>query len=371
MNITYISFARIPSLEANAVQIMKMCDAFARLGHDVELHIPHYAIQWTYEPVDDPYAYYGVERIFRILKLPPWAGMRPGYRHSTFYSFLSALRAAQRGGVAYGRDLRSCLIAARLGVPVGYEMHGPIDPGSRLLGLLIRSSGLRKIVTISQALADKMLENYPTLDGKIVVAHDAADPEGVKIVGDSPMEGPLRVGYVGGLYPGKGVEVVMELAKRCSWAHFDVVGGAPSEVQAKEREMAGVDNIKFHGHLGHAAASKVRAICDVLMAPYQQVVTVAGGGGDVAPWMSPLKIFEYMASGKAIVCSDLPVLREVLSPDRTALLCNPNKVETWAAALERLRDPSLRQMLGDAARQEFELQYSWNRRAEGILHALQ
>ncbi|MFZ1573911.1 MAG: glycosyltransferase [Chromatiaceae bacterium] len=375
MNITYISFARIPSLEANAVQIMKMCDAFARLGHDVELHIPHYAIQWTYEPVDDPYAYYGVERIFRILKLPPWAGMRPGYRHSTFYSALSALRAAWRGGTAFGRDLRSCALAARLGVPVAIELHGPVERGSRWFSLLLKSRNLRQVVVISDALRRIMLDKFPELEGRILVAHDGADSSSDPAVTDEyvvPNEGvELRAGYVGSLYQGRGIELIIELARRLPWVWFDVVGGAPAEVLAREREAEGLANIRFHGHLSYDQAAALRNRADVLLAPYQRNLAVAGGGSDTSQWMSPIKVFEYMAAGRAIVCSDLPVLREVLSPGHTAILCDPGCGEAWAAALERLRDPSLRRVLGRAARREFEARYSWTRRAEGVLQAMQ
>jgi len=81
-----------------------------------------------------------------------------------------------------------------------------------------------------------------------------------------------------------------------------------------------------------------------------------------------LKIFEYMALGKAIVCSDLPVLREVLTDQRNALLVPPEDVTAWVAAIHRLQaDESLRQRLGDAARNDFLAQYSWQMRAQKVI----
>jgi glycosyltransferase involved in cell wall biosynthesis len=92
---------------------------------------------------------------------------------------------------------------------------------------------------------------------------------------------------------------------------------------------------------------------------------------DVASWMSPLKIFEYMASEKAIIASDLPVLREVLTDGVTALLCDPDDVRSWAAALERLaHDPAERRRLGRSARELLLSGYTWKQRAERILTAL-
>jgi glycosyltransferase involved in cell wall biosynthesis len=104
-----------------------------------------------------------------------------------------------------------------------------------------------------------------------------------------------------------------------------------------------------------------------LLAPYQSSVTVPGGG-DVGRWMSPLKIFEYMAAGKAILASDLPVLREILSHGETALLCPPHNIESWIESLNQLqKDPELRALLGNNAKTVFQSQHTWQARAKKVL----
>jgi len=107
---------------------------------------------------------------------------------------------------------------------------------------------------------------------------------------------------------------------------------------------------------------------DIAMAPYQKIVAVAGGKGNTVEWMSPLKIFEYMAYGKAIIASDLPVLHEVLVPDRTALMVEPGDVAAWKNAICRLMiNTEERRALGREARVKFLANYTWKRRAERIL----
>ena len=61
-----------------------------------------------------------------------------------------------------------------------------------------------------------------------------------------------------------------------------------------------------------------------LIAPYQPVVTLHGGVGDNSQWVCPLKLFDYMAAGKPIICSDHPVIRETVEHERDALICAPN-----------------------------------------------
>jgi glycosyltransferase involved in cell wall biosynthesis len=114
----------------------------------------------------------------------------------------------------------------------------------------------------------------------------------------------------------------------------------------------------------------MRLACDVLLAPYQRRV-FTHGGSDTSRWMSPLKVFEYMAAGKAIVCSDIPVLHEVLSHKETAWFCPPEDIDAWCAALTELRDDAnLRLNLGQAARTTFLQHYTWRSRAAAVLNGL-
>src|SRR5690606_33368021 len=82
--------------------------------------------------------------------------------------------------------------------------------------------------------------------------------------------------------------------------------------------------------------------------------------------MSPLKIFEYMASGTAMVVSDFPVLREVLNED-IAEIVDPTYVEAWIRSLDRLKDPAARERLAANAYREFTARYTWEARAEHVL----
>ena len=87
--------------------------------------------------------------------------------------------------------------------------------------------------------------------------------------------------------------------------------------------------------------------------------------------MSPLKMFEYMAAGKAIVSSDLPALREVLTDGEDALLVPAADVDAWEEAVDRLlADEALRTRLGVAAQKKLLRDFTWEARAERVLQGL-
>ena len=105
--------------------------------------------------------------------------------------------------------------------------------------------------------------------------------------------------------------------------------------------------------------------------PYQEKVLGPSRRSDTSRWMSPLKMFEYMAAGKAIVSSDLPVLREVLADGEDALMVPATDVGAWETAIERLlTDEALRNRLGAAAQAKLLRDFTWDARAGKVLQGL-
>ena len=167
------------------------------------------------------------------------------------------------------------------------------------------------------------------------------------------------------------MELIGALVERCRWARFHVIGGRQPEIEYWRQRTAGAANLQFHGFMPNGDVRALLATMDALIAPYQPRV-ISPMGQDIGQWMSPLKIFEYMASGVPIVASDLPVLREILRDRVNALLCGPTDVDAWAAALAELRDDAmLAADLACRAREELEAKYTWRQRARLILADLQ
>lgn len=375
MKIVYLSSSTIPSRTANSIHVMKMCQAFSKNGHEVTLLAPDNHRE--YEPdVECVYDYYGVDQCFEIIKLP-WPNIKGrGYLYATFAMF----KAKQlKPDLVFGRNTVGCALAAFAGLPVMFESHSPIAESGRLsswfFDKLSHSKNLKKFVVITHSLKEHYLSTHPHLADKIHVAPDGADPVPPDI---EPVHLPnagkrMQVGYVGHLYKGKGMEVVSELASRCSWADFHVVGGLESDIAYWKEHCSKIENIEFHGYVPSREAISYQKACDVLLLPNQVHVSAYGGGqSNIASWTSPLKMFEYMAAHKPIICSDIPVLHEVLTHEHNALLCPADDVSKWVKSLERLHnDTVFSQKLAEQAYREFIEFYTWQARTIklfGITH---
>jgi glycosyltransferase involved in cell wall biosynthesis len=181
----------------------------------------------------------------------------------------------------------------------------------------------------------------------------------------------FTAGYTGHLYAGRGGEQIIEMAERLPEITFLLAGGEPSDVARLQAqvETRKLDNVIMTGFIPNADLPLYQAACDVLLMPYQAHVA-ASSGGDIAPYLSPMKLFEYLACGRAILSSDLPVLREVLNP-KNAVLLQPDDIAAWAAAVQALQnDPGRCEGLGKQARRDASL-YTWEARARAILAGLE
>lgn len=370
LRIAYLSSATIPSRTANSIHVMKMCQALARAGHEVVLFAPDKA-EGREPGTDDPFAYYGVARNFTIEYLP-WKGRVAA---GVWYRLNSAWQAKRLGfDLAYGRGLAACCSASWLGVPTIYETHAPVEDdglvGGILFSLLIRSPSFKYFVVITDALRHHFEESWPALRGRVVVAPDGADPllNGVEPVELASAGSRMQVGYTGHLYPGKGAELVVDLARVCPQFDFHVVGGTSDDLSHWRARDDLPDNLKLHGHQPHKDIPAYLISFDVVLLPNQPVVKLETGNKDIGRWTSPLKLFEYMAAGRAIVCSDVSVLQEVAEDGVNMLVCGHDDVSEWAAALQRLwADPGLRRSLGNTARGQLESRYTWEARACYVL----
>jgi glycosyltransferase involved in cell wall biosynthesis len=371
MKIIYLSGATLPSSRANSVHVMRMCSAMTRAGHSVTLVARHGGVD-AHESI---FNYYGIDKSSRFnLRLQPlrdWPLLRG---LSLSWPLLSYLRKRQCPDLFYSRYPTVAALASFLGIKLVFEVHAvPTRALDRIIeGVVLSSTNLCRLVTISQVLKDDYSSIRPDLRAKIVVAHDAADPHPVvDPIPDWPGRKSVpQVGYVGSVYPGKGVEIVVQLAQRFPNVDFHIVGGTVEDL-ARWQPLTSLANLTLHGHVPHYRLPAYYRQLHIALAPLQRKVSVDFGSSDIGRWTSPLKIFEYMAAGLPIIASDIPTLREVLVDGRTAVLVPPEDVGAWEAALRKLISQSGNaQRMGALAHEDFCRLHTWDARVRTVLEGL-
>lgn len=370
-SICYLTGSSVPSDAANSVHIVHMCQALTDLGNTVTLVAPTLKLPFK-NKMGVLCLKYGVKGDYKLRQV--WIAGVSGGRWLYEWQLNRIIQRASPD-IIYGRNLTDCLFTAQRGHTTVLEVHTPVwmkgEESKRIFEALIVEPTFQALVVISKALSEVYVNRYPDLKNLIIIAHDAA-PDWPQIKKPEKINSKLRVVYVGGLYPGKGIEILAKLSPRCPWAEFIVVGGSEQEIKHWQSRFPKVpENLVFLGKQPHASVYEYLVSADVLVAPFQHHVQGYGDASDLAPWMSPLKIFEYMAACRPMVVSDLPVIREVLEHERNALLVDPEDVDSWVHAIERMRDnPDFAEAMALRGYSEYRKRYTWHARAERILTTL-
>lgn len=359
MRIIYIAAARIPTEKAHGLQIMKMCEAYALLGHDVQLLVP----RRTNELSDDPFEYYGVKRIFRIT----WLAARDFapydkvgfFMHRVTFAY-SVLLHVRKGSweLAHTRDELIAWFMSFGKWRYILEIHE--GRWNLLIRRAVRISA--SLAVLTQGLAEYFHERGVPAE-KIVVAPDAVDlddfshPESLDVARERlnlPRDKKI-VMYIGLIDAWKGTETLFDAAL-CLPKDVEVavIGGSAEQLQELSKKYP---HIRFLGYRPYRELANNQAAADVLILPNSALHAISSRD------TSPLKLFTYMASGVPIVSSDLPSLREVLD-EKTATFFKADDAEDCARAIKEALTGGTERA---RAAQERVKNYTWTLRARKIL----
>ena len=361
----YISPSLVPSPSANSIHVIRQCEGFSQSGIDITL----YARRATPSAHDLP----SQINLFYGVNAQSWDLV-------TFHSNISQAQVLTIGAMALGPVLRAprsdivlsrnlyCAYAlAVLRRPILFETH-QLEIGIRkYMQKWIMSRPWVRTVAISRSLVTCLEEYHSTRISAPVVLHDAA-PDGINMIEPCDRRRHLArllnielewlwrwdiiCGYFGQFHPGRGIEIIEMMAVERPSSLFLLFGGSDAVIAAKK--IAAPPNLLFMGQVSHQFSLSVQAAVEVLLMPYQHSVSIGVKGHDTARWMSPMKMFEYLASGVPIICSDLPVLREILIDCKNALLVPPASTDDWSSALDLLiNDNHLARSIGKAAHDQY------------------
>lgn len=378
MKILYLTQSQIPSRSANSIHVMSMANAFARNKN--EIHVLTQNNRKIFFQVNDIYEYYNIEKSnflkIIICKLPS-----NGFLRELLYFFrIIILLTKNRYDMIYSRNIYGSYLLSLIGFKTILELHSPPQKLSKIFfKKIIKKNSIKFIISISQNL-EKYIKKKFFLNGTpIKVIRDAANiinPKGSNFLKKQFEIKKNSIGYIGGLFKGRGIDLIIKLAKRCKNNNFYIIGGSEDEIEFWKKQNIS-PNIYFIGYLNPQYATKLAFAFDILIAPYQDKVFVHGSSLkriekntlETSKFMSPLKIFEYMATKKPIICSKMPVLNEFLENNYNSLLCNSKKIEEWEKAIKKLTNNTrLRKYITKNAYQDLIKKYTWDNRSKKIIN---
>ncbi len=366
----YVANARMPSHKAYGIQLAKMCEAFIEQGIGLELCIPK-TLQ-AHIPLRE---FYGLRvdvptRTFASLDL--YDRGRVGFILSSIVFMASVylyLLRRQHSALIYTIDMDSHSFAplALLNAPIAVEMHSPKTAGI-LTRLFFKRT--KHIITTNPLIKDKLASVFNLKPEYFIVEPNGVDPsafevltkqEARKVLG-LPAEANIVL-YVGRFYDWKGMPVLqkaaVDLEKNGILTYL--VGGTQEEFG---RRTGGSSlSLRFGGSVDHTNIAMWYAAADVLL------VLGTRANEFSYRYTAPMKLFEYLASGRPVVAADTPALRSLVS-EREAEFYVPDDARSLAQAILKVyenpkAEAKIRAGCASAA------EHTWRKRAERILAFMQ
>lgn len=360
----------VPGTKGGSIHVKAVAEGLAALGHDVttltagpalEEALDDGPVRWIALPPPFGSTHLRLARAAQIARIVQ--GLRPDVVMERYHNF---------GGEA--------LVAARrVGAIAVLEVNAPVIDhlGSRktLVDRALIVQPMRRwrehLCHLADIIVSPSAEILPpdTPRDRIAVLEWGADTG--RFRPDAPDRSPyvrpevdLLAAFAGAFRSWHGalhlVRAVRELHRRGETRIGAVLIGDGPELPLVRAEAAGLDTVVFTGPLPHAQMPGALAAADVGVAPFDPSRHAPLSLGF---YWSPLKLFEYMASGRPIVASDLPSIREVLTDGHNGILVEPGNPQALTAAIRRIQEDSA---LGDRlARQALAdvREFTWDRRA--------
>lgn len=367
IRIAYCTNVRLPSERAHGHQVARVCDALAKLGHEVTIFAPfrkntiaqdywefHKADRQVriehlgaFDPIDHPW-------IPKVLQLPilnllfkgalvqklggfdllytRTPAILPALLHAQKKVILELHTLPNRGRAAFISFCNRCTLIVCLTTPMKNELQG------------------------WGVTAPMIVESDATELAHHADQHDAHQKEG-------------RIGYAGQLQSmglSKGIPELLGAfhALQAAGRNVHLVVAGPKATQPELMNNLQGPGIQYAGFLSHDQVPHFLAECSILVYPAPK---------SDHPFYnrdtSPLKLFEYMAAGRPIVTADLPPIRDVLD-ESTAFFCKPGDPEDLARAIAEAMDhPEEAQKRAEAAHKKVQ-HYTWDKRMQRILNAV-
>ncbi len=359
---------------------MSLSNAFIKKGHEV--HLITQNIKDNTLNKKNLFKYYNIKNS-KLLKIYISNLPQNGFlREFLYFIKIFFLLRKNNYGMIYSRNIYASYLLSLIGYKTILELHSPPQKLAKFFfKKLVKKKIIKCLITISNNLQNYIIKRYNLKDTPHKVIRDAANIFNYSKLDVLRKKYKIKnksIGYIGGLFRGRGIDLIIDIASKCKDYNFYIIGGSQEEVKYWKKKNL-TKNIYFFGYLDHNLATKLSFIFDILIAPYQEKVFVHGSSLEqvnykneleTSKFMSPLKLFEYMATKKPIITSDMPVLKEFLKDNHNSLLCNPKNESEWVNAINKIyKNSSLKKLITENAFNDLKSKYSWSMRAENILDA--
>ena len=356
MKVFYIADTSLTNRSAYSQHVIKMCDAFGQNQADTTLLIPHENEKLDFSKLKNKFMlnsrrHFEIESILKS-KLTNFLG------RLIFGLKVSIWLKDRKKSLIITRSLHASIFLSIFKINHFLEIHTELKSFTKffLLGLnFINSKYIIKIIFISKAL--KKL--YGIKNNKFMILHDGTDPKNFKK--GKKIKKIKTAAYIGSFYKGRGIELILKLAKHFYKINFSLYGKNDGTI------LNNIKNVKIFKHIEYNKVPNILSKSDILLMPYSNDVSINANNLNTANYCSPLKMFDYLASGRIIISSKLDGICEVLKHKNNSIVVNKYNYQNWKKAINDLLENKFHISKICKNSLSTSKKYSWKNRVNKII----
>ena len=362
MKLYYISEFSLPSNRAYSIHVFKMLNSFAKKKIDCTLFVPYLKKNVNKNFIKKFYSIKSVNNIVVHSLFKNLINLNFAYRFIYGFKICSFLKKIKQKNIIITRSLISSFLLSLFKIHHFLELHQEIKGLTKIIFInlsFIKSKYIIKLVFISKGLA----EYYKTHSRNFIILHDGVDTDSFKGY-EKKLRKIKKITYTGSFYKGRGIKKIIKLSKELPSFKFFLYGRRGENFSDIPK------NLRIFNFVDHNKIPKILIESDLLLMPYSKKIYLSSlsTDQDISKFTSPLKMFEYLASGTPIISSNLKVLREILVDKKNSILIrNFENITEWKKQILNLKNnKDLMKKISRNAIKTAKI-YSWDARVEKYL----
>ena len=356
--ISYIAEINLKSKSAYKQQVLKMCDAFSQKGFAVTLYVIN-SNNLSFNELKKKYllkSKFKIKKIFNKFD-------KLNFLLRIIFSIKLLLILKNKSELIFSRSILLSIILSINNIKSVLEVHQPLSGLTNILFIFYKKKILLNTKFI---LINKNINKYLNLKKKFyIVADDGVDLKDFNIKNKIKYKNSCV--YTGSLFKGKGIEIILKLAEKIRKINFYIYGETRTASKDILKKCKDLKNIKVFGHVNYNRIPEILKSHKIIIMPYSKVVYGNYKNMNIADFMSPLKLFDYLAAGRIILASQSNSYSHILKNKKNSLICNPLNINDWINAINLVISKKINLMKLQQNSKKTANLYSWDERINKIM----
>ena len=353
--IDYIADFSVPNKSAYAVHVFKICDSFVKQKYKLNLYLYSNENTVSFRKIKKDYNLKNNYKVHYCFKKKR--------NRNIFNNLLFAFWLKKKINIksfVLSRSIIPALLLKLFGFKIILEVHHEMSGLTKnIFNLLSKFKPINNLDYIF--IHENLKKKFNKKTNKCVILDDGVELNDFKLSARTKK----NCVYTGGFAPGKGLEFFAELAKNNPKTNFYAYGNA-SKYNYKIF-YRNIKNLKFMNYVFYNKIPRVLKSNLILLMPYRRQIGILAKNISVENYISPLKLFEYLASSNLIIASKLSVYAHILKHKYNCFLCNPDNIEEWNHYINKILETpnkfsSIKKNAFNTAKK-----FTWDNRAKNIL----